>query len=92
MYFLTFILILSNVPLFNGATVIEMILRPLGVDNFSSQGDTGLYYPTVAMLMAGVFIWLYLRKLVPNSKFSKDYFYYSFGMMVILAIAKTFIE
>jgi hypothetical protein len=65
-----------------------MILRTFGIDTFFSQGDTGLYYPTIAMFVAGVIFWIYLRKTVSKSKFSKDYFYYCFGMMIVIAIVK----
>ena len=85
-YIMTFILILSNVPIYNGATIIEMILRSFGITTFSSNGDTGFYYPTIAMLSIGMIFWIYLRKTVLKSKFSKDYLYYCFGMMVVISI------
>jgi len=91
-YIITFILILSNSPLFNGTSIIEMILRTFGVFTFSSQGNTGFYYPTIAMLMIGVVLWIYLRKSIPKSKFSKDYFYYCFGMIFVLAIINNWIH
>jgi hypothetical protein len=68
-----------------------MFLRTFGINTFSSQGDTGLYYPTIAMFVTGAILWIYLRKSVPKSKFSKDYFYYCFGMMIVIAIVKNWI-
>lgn len=85
-YILTFLLILSNVPIFNGTTTIEILLSNVGVNTFHSQGETGLYYPTIVMIGFGFCFWLILLKLAPKSKFSKDYFYYCFGMMVLIAI------
>jgi len=90
-YIMTFLMILSNAPLFNGATIIELILRTFGINTFYSQGDTGLYYPTIAMLLTGVIFWIYLRKSVSKSKFSKDYFYYCFAMALVAAIVTNWI-
>lgn len=91
-YIMTFILILSNTPLFNGSTIIEMILRSFGISAFSSQGDTGFYFPTIGMLLTGVIFWIYLRKSLPKSKFSKNYFYYCFGMVLFTVIVSNWIQ
>lgn len=91
-YIITFILILSNSPLFNGTSIIEMILRAFGVLSFSSQVDTGLYYPTFVMLLIGVVLWIYLRRSAPESKFSKYYFFYCIEMMFVLAIVNNMIH
>lgn len=91
-YVFTFILILSNVRIVNGTSIIEMILNAFDVTAFSSKGDTGFYYPTIAMLFIGLILWIYLCKSVPKSKFSKDYFYYCFGMMVIVSIVNNWIH
>jgi len=85
-YIMTFILIFSNAPIFNGTTIIELVLRTFNITTFFTQGDTGLYYPTIVMLFIGLIFWIYLRKIIPKSKFSKEYFYYCFGMMVVIAI------
>ncbi len=47
---------------------------------------------TIVMLFIGLILWIYLRKSVPKSKFSKDYFYYCFGMMLVIAIANNWIH
>ncbi len=91
-YVITFILILSNAPIFNGTSIIELILKAFDITALSSQGDTGFYYPTIAMLFIGLILWIYLRKSVPKSKFSKEYFYYCFGMMVIVGIVNNWIH
>lgn len=85
-YVLTFILLISNTPIFNETTAIEFLFRNLGINEFHSNGETGLYYPTIVMFLIGFFFWIILRKSASNSKFSKDYFYYCFGMMVLIAI------
>ena len=85
-YVLTFILLFINTPLFDGTSLIEIGLKEFGVTSFHSQGDTGFYYPSFVMLAMGGIIWFYLRKIAPKTKYSKDYFYYCFGMMVVLAV------
>lgn len=85
-YILTFVLILLNVPLFNGVNAVETVLRSVGINTFHSQGDTGFYYPTIVMFVIGVLFWMFLLKTAPKSKASKNYFYYCFGMMTLLAI------
>ncbi len=85
-YIFTFILIMSNIPIFKETTIIEYLLMNIGINEFHSNGETGFYYPTIAMLVIGVCLWIFLLKLAPKSKFSKDYFYYCFGMMFLGAI------
>lgn len=91
-YVISFILILSNVPIINGTSIIEIILKAFDITALSSKGDTGFYYPTIAMLFIVFILWKYLRKTVPKSKFSKDYFYYFFGMMFIISIVNNWIH
>lgn len=91
-YIVTIALMILNTPLMNGATLFEKAMNPLGITSFFSNGTTGIYYPSIGMLLIGLALWLYLRKLVPNSKYSKDYFYYCFGIIVILAVIKNWLQ
>ncbi len=92
-YIITFTLILSNAHIFNGSSLIEMILRAFDITTFYSQGDTaGFYYPTIAVLFIGLMLWIYLRKSVPKSKFSRDYFYYCLSMMLIISLVNHWIH
>lgn len=70
-YLLTFILIISNAPIFNETTIIDFLLRNLGINEFHSNGETGLYYPTISMFLIGVFFWILLLKSAPKVSFQK---------------------
>lgn len=90
-YMATFALILINVPIFSGSTTIEILLRNSGVNTFHSNGETGFYYPSLIILAIGFIFWGVLRRVAPKSKFSKDYFYYCFGMIMLVAIANNIV-
>ena len=91
-YVLTFILLFINTPLFDGISLVEIGLKEFGVTSFYSGGDTGLYYPSFVMLILGALIYVYLLKVAPKTKYSQNYFYYSFGLLVVFAVTRNFLS